>query len=75
MATIKQKWARRRNWRKAQLNGMSANLFGMFIDPCLLASEAKQLKRAENIVNAVLDTWDGNNAASRANFLTVSKMR
>lgn len=74
MATIKQKWARERSWRKLQLKAVSTNLFNMFIDPCLLASEAKQLKRAENIVNSVLDSWDENNAASRTNFLTLSKM-
>ena len=73
--TTRQKWARKRNWRKVQLLGMQKVLMDMYTDQVLLASEAKACMDARNFIDCVLAGWSGNNKASKNNFLCLSKVR
>ena len=67
MTTKAQEWAHKRNFKKFQLMGLRTVLYP---DRRLLTEiEWRQLRKAGRNVEAVIDNWEGNNTASKEQYL------
>jgi hypothetical protein len=74
MVTEAQKWARKRNWTKAQLKGIRAQLHGMMVasyygKSVLTPSERMAAEKADSMLEAALEDWNERNQLSKERYL------
>jgi len=65
--TREQLWAKQRNFSKFRLSGMRANF--ALLQGVLTPTEQSDINDIIGLLDKLLDKWDGNNAASKSNFL------
>ncbi len=69
MATVKQLWARERNWNKRRLLAEAQTLRNIISDASTIPYEKGELQAALEILDKVLVIWKGRESASRSVFL------
>jgi hypothetical protein len=67
--TIKQRWARERNWNKARIKGVVCSLRNIASDLSTTHREQGQLHVLADKVEYILDNWKGHEQYSRSYFL------
>lgn len=71
--SIRQEWARKRNWNKARLAGYLTTLQQLENDKSIVEDERDKLSSMISIVKTVISNYKRNNLLSRNNYEDIIK--
>lgn len=69
MPTNKQKWSQERNWNKKMITGAKSALSMISNQKVATIRECQEIDWAINYLELVIQSWDENNAESKAIYL------
>lgn len=60
-----QRFAQQRNWTKARVTGLKANISGLCTSKCLTSEERDQFRKLKTQLDNILKNWDDNYKQSK----------